>query len=236
MGTYTSKKLLCTIAALPVFLLVCPFTVSAERVNAVAEDQTTLIIYYSRTGTCRIVSDMLKQSLDADVLEVFDQKDRSGRWGYFTAGLDSMLNRYTDIEPSRPDLDSYKTFIIVSPVWNWKLSVPIRTLMHGNRFDGRDLIFFTTGNNEVMKYEKYDDNAPFLKRYLRDYLRKKCEATKLFVQTTGGSIAGYYHVATKNRTLQDIELDIQKHAAAIKQRLDTRLPVSMAKHREDAGQ
>ena len=66
------------------------------------------------------------------------------------------------------------------------------------------MIFITTANNEVTKYENYGDEASFVKRYLRDYLREKCEAMKSFVKSSGCEITGFYHVATLENTDRQI--------------------------------
>ena len=162
----------------------------------------TLIIYYSRTGKSKLVCDVLQTNIHADILEVKDTKGRykPGRLGYYTAGFNSVINRYTAIEAESLNFSSYASIIIVSPVWNWKLSVPIRTFIQQNRFDGKKMIFITTANNEVTKYEKFGDDAPFMKRFFRDYLRKKCAAMKSFVKSSGCEVAGYYHVSTLEKT------------------------------------
>ena len=108
--------------------------------------------------------------------------------------------------PEQPDFSSYSSIIIVSPVWNWKLSAPIRTLIHNNqdKFDGKKMIFITNANEEVTKYEMYGDDAPFLKRYFRDFLRDKCEGMKSLLESSGCTINGYYHVATLEKTDEQI--------------------------------
>ena len=189
-------------------LILCFFLLTTGVAHAeVTADDKTLIVYYSRTGKSKLVCDTLQQHIkNADILEVKDSEERysPGRLGYYNAGFNSVLNRYTPIEPENPDFSTYSSIIIVSPVWNWKLSVPIRTLIHENRFEGKKMIFITTANNEVTKYENYGDEASFVKRYLRDFLRGKYEAMKSFVQSSGCEIKGFYHVATLEKTDKQI--------------------------------
>lgn len=186
------------------FLLV-PGYISAEE----SITDKTLIVYYSRTGKSRLLCDVLQQHISSDLIEVKtldEDRYRLGRIGYYRAAFDSIFNRYIPIEPEQPDFSSYSSMIIVSPVWNWKLSTPIRTLLHKNKdkFDGKKIIFLTNANEEVTKYEIYGDDAPFLKRYFRDYLRDKCEAMKSFAESSGCTITGYYHVATLGKTDKQI--------------------------------
>lgn len=169
----------------------------------------TLIVYYSRTGKSRLLCDALQQQINGDLLEVKpldEDRYRPGRIGYYTAAFDSVFNRYIPIVPEELDVSSYTSIVIVSPVWNWKLSAPIRTLIHNNQeaFDGKSVVFVTSANEEVTKYEVYGDDASFLKRYLRDFLRDKCAAMKSFVESSGCTVAGYHHIATQEKTDEQI--------------------------------
>jgi flavodoxin len=181
----------------------------------------TLIVYYSRTGKSKLVCDVLQKNMHADILEVKDTEGyyKPGRLGYYTAGFNSVLNRYTPIETELKNFSPYESIIIVSPVWNWKLSVPIRAFIQQNRFEGKKMIFITTANNEVTKYEQYGDDAPFMKRFFRDYLRKKCAEMKSFVKSSGCEISGYYHVPTLEKTDAQIKEKILSFVDDLKNRL-----------------
>ena len=124
----------------------------------------TLIIVYSRTGKSMLAAQTLKAQLNADLLEIKDLEDRSGTLGYIGAGYDAFFDRHTAIAPQKADLSPYSNIIIISPIWNWKLSTPIHTFIDNNRFDGKQVIMVTTGNNDIRKYELYDDSAPFFKK------------------------------------------------------------------------
>jgi len=195
------KSVLCLL----ITLLIVPGYAPAEE----STGDKTLIVYYSRSGKTRLLCDVLQQHINSDILEVKpldDDRYRPGRIGYYTAAFDSVFNRYIPIVPEQPDFSSYASIIIVSPVWNWKLSAPIRTLIHDNqnKFVGKKMIFITNANEEVTKYEMYGDDAPFLKRFFRDFLRDKCEGMKSLAESAGCTINGYYHVATLEKTDQEI--------------------------------
>jgi len=204
---------------LTIFLLV-PGYISAEE----SISDKTLIVYYSRTGKSRLLCDVLQQHINSDILEVKpldDARYRQGRIGYYTAAFDSVFSRYIPIVPEQPDFSSYSSLIIVSPVWNWKLSTPIRTLIHENKnkFEGKKMVFITNANGEVTKYEMYGGDAPFLKRYFRDFLRDKCEGMKSLVESSGCTINGYYHIATLKKTDQQIMDKISSFIPDIKKAL-----------------
>jgi len=205
-------------------LLMFPGYVPAED----SIEDKTLIVYYSRTGKTRLLCDALQQQINSDLLEVNpvdEDRYQPGRIGYYTAAFDSVFNRYIPIEPEQPDFSPYSSIIIVSPVWNWKMSAPIRSLIHNNqgKFDGKKMVFITNANEEVTKYEMYGDDAPFLKRYFRDFLRDKCVAMKSFVESSGCEINGYHHVATEEKTDEQIVNELSSLIPDIKKELNGKI-------------
>lgn len=200
------------------FMMLLPLpSIAQERT-----DNKTLIVYYSRTGKSSLISKTLQKELNAQILEIKDLEDRSGTLGYAGAGFDAFFDRHTTIEPANADLSPYSNIIIVSPIWNWKLSTPIHTFIESNRFDGKKLVMFTNGNNDIRKYEQFDDSAPFLKRFFRDYIRGKSKTSRDYVTASGGDYLGHCHVETIeasdaqiiNGTLKQI--DKVKNAFSIK--------------------
>ena len=208
-----------TIAVLTLGLLILlPFPSLAQENT----DNKTLIIYYSRTGKSSLISKTLQKELNAQILEIKDLEDRSGTWGYAGAGFDAFFDRHTDIEPTKVDLSPYSNIIIVSPIWNWKLSTPIHTFIESNRFDEKKLVLFTNGNNDIRKYEKFDDNSPFIKRFFRDYIRGKSKSSRDYVTESGGDYLGHCHVETLEASNEQIisrtytQIDKIKDAFSIK--------------------
>ena len=200
------------------FIMLLPLPSIAQE----STDNKTLIIYYSRTGKSCLISKTLQKELNAQILEVKDLEDRSGTLGYAGAGFDAFFDRHTTIEPAKADLSSYSNIIIVSPIWNWKLSTPIHTFIESNRFDGKKLVMFTNGNNDIRKYEQFDDSAPFLKRFFRDYIRGKSKSSKDYVTASGGDYLGHCHVETLEASDEQIisrthtQLDKIKNVFSVK--------------------
>jgi flavodoxin len=198
------------------FLILFPLSsYAAESVNNEA-----LIVYYSRTGKSKVVCDEIMRNYCVDILELKDLKDRSGAWGFMGAAFDNMFDRYTEIEPKLPDLSKYSLIILVSPIWNWKMSAPIRTFLKDNILKDKKLVVFTTANIDIKKYEKFGDDAPFIKRFLRDYLRKSSKGMRLLAEDSGAEIIRHYHVETKNVTQKQIIERTLDHFADLKLNTD----------------
>ena len=88
-----TKKNLFTIssALLLIAFIIIPLSLPAENNPA----EKSLIIYYSRTGKTKLVSEILKKNLDADILAINDPQDRSGTWGYMKSAYDAFTDNHT---------------------------------------------------------------------------------------------------------------------------------------------
>ena len=164
----------------------------------------TLLVYHSRTGITKLVCETLQKNLNADLLEIKDSKDRTGTLGFISASIDAFRHNHSPIEPEQLDLSSYDFIVVASPVWSWNLSTPIHTLFEKNRFDDKKLVLITTANIHIMKYEEYGDDAPFIKKLLRDYLRGKRKAAVTEIIESGGEFVDHYHIETKGKTSEQI--------------------------------
>jgi len=185
------KLLLITFAIICFLLATVPLSFSAEYPMG-----KTLILYYSLTGNTKATCEVLQEALRADIVEIKDLVDRSGRWGFFKTAIGSLLGMQTKIEPENPDLSPYPNIILGSPIWTGKLSMAIRTLIDKNRFDEKKIVVFTTTN--AFEKEKYK------------------EKSKNLVRKSGGDVAGYYQVLAKeevngekiDRTKEQITEDV----------------------------
>jgi len=190
--------------------------------NAFSEENDaakTLIIYYSRSGKTKLISETLAKNINADILEIKDPKDRSGWWGFMISGLDAFRHVHTPIEPEKPNIAPYSVIIVATPIWSWNVSTPIHTLFEKNSFDGKKLILLTTANIHIMKYEKFGDDAPFIKRYLKGYLRDKRKAAETEVINTKGDFIGHYHFETQNITDEQLLEETLKCADYVRGKL-----------------
>ena len=164
----------------------------------------TLLIYYSRTGKTEIVAETIKTQLNPFVLQIKEIKDRSGTWGYMTAAYDAFMHNHSAIQPEKIDMTAYEKIIVASPVWSWNLCTPIHTLFEKNKFDGKKLVLITTANIPIMKYEQFGEDANFIKKFLKNYLRGKREAAADEILQAGGDFVGHCHIETKNKAEQEI--------------------------------
>jgi len=104
----------------------------------------TLVAFYSRTGTTKKVAEKIAEILVCNLEEIFDIKDRSGAYGYLTAGRDATLRKLTTLQPLENNPADYELVIIGTPIWSWNVSTPIRTYLENNKSKFRQVAFFCT--------------------------------------------------------------------------------------------
>ena len=220
MRNITSTRTKSNVLKKYVLLMLIVFLLTPSYVTS-EEDLTpkTLIIYYSRTGITKQISETLNKNIDADILELKDPIDRSGTWGYMKSAYGAFRHQHAPIEPVQPDISSYSHIIVASPIWSWNLCTPIHTLFEKNRFDEKKLILITTANIHIMKYEPYGDDASFIKRFLRDYLRGKRQAAVSEVVNAGGKFIGHYHFETKARSNDQLITETMKCIDYVKEKM-----------------
>jgi flavodoxin len=116
----------------------------------------TIILYYSRTRKTALVSKILAEKVDADLIEIRDVTKRTGVVNYLKSSIDALREKKTRIEPEKIDLDDYGLIYIGSPTWASKPVPAIVTLIDSLNLHGKDVIPFTTmgsrgGGNVVMR-------------------------------------------------------------------------------------
>jgi flavodoxin len=188
-----SIKLTALVLCMAALLLVPPPLSSTQE----GTHGKVLILYHSLTGNTKACCEVLQKELSADVIEIKDVKNRSGKWGFFKTAIGSLFGSHTKIEPENPDLSSYSSIIIGSPIWTGKLSMATRTLIDKNSFAGKKVIIFTTTN--AFEKEKYKEKS-------KDLVRK-----------AGGDVVGYYQVVAKE------EVDGEKVDRGIERMLEDTL-------------
>ncbi len=103
-----------------------------------------LVVFYSRTSNTRKVSEIIAGQKDADLLEVKDQKSRSGAMGFFLGGFDAIRGKSTSISYNTVDLADYDTVYIGTPVWASKPTPAILEFIRQNDFSSNDVVTFAT--------------------------------------------------------------------------------------------
>ena len=103
-----------------------------------------MVVYYSRIGNTRLMTEAIAQSLEADVEEIKDKKNRMGAFSFIRSGYEAIFKKLVDIKVSGKNTGEYDLIIVGSPVWAGRLSSPVRTCMHLYGHGFKNVAFFTT--------------------------------------------------------------------------------------------
>ena len=93
------------------------------------------IVYYSMSGTCRKVAELIEKEINADLIELVPKKaypDKGFRKFYW-GGKSALMAERPELEAYAFDADSYDFIIFGTPVWASTFVPPLRTFIEENR-------------------------------------------------------------------------------------------------------
>lgn len=115
-----------------------------------------LVAYYSRTGITKKVANKIKESLNCDIEEIIDKKNRKGFFGYIAAGYSALKGSMTEIVEPKLDPSDYDIVIIGTPVWAGRIANAIRAYINKNAGKIKNIMVFCTQSGES-KNKVYND-------------------------------------------------------------------------------
>ena len=121
-----------------------------------------LCMYYSRTGHTKKVMEEVASSLDAELVELSDEKDRSGFLGWLKCGMDAVRRTTTPLKPWKTErpLKDYRLVILGTPVWAGRCSAIMRAFLKKNGRELRSAAYLLTRGGD-QKYEEIFSQMDF---------------------------------------------------------------------------
>ena len=155
----------------------------------------TVILYYSETKKTEVVAKTLANELNADSVLIKDLKERKGFFNRFNSSVDAFREKKTEIYPDKIDLTNYSLIYIGTPTWANNPTPALITLIDKLDLKGKDVVLFTTLSNAG------GENT----------LKRMQEKVKL----RGGRVIESFEVATKDKSLIQLERDSIRIARAL---------------------
>ena len=90
---------------------------------------STLIVFYSYTGTSRRVAQLLAAQQGWPVGEIIEEHPRAGASGTLRCLLDSLLGREPPVRYEGPEPGGFDQVVLVAPVWVYQLAGPMRSFI-----------------------------------------------------------------------------------------------------------
>ncbi|MBY9013688.1 MAG: NAD(P)H-dependent oxidoreductase [Candidatus Lokiarchaeota archaeon] len=119
-----------------------------------------LIAYYSLTGSTKFIAETLKDSIEADILELQPIKELNPEKGsrFMWGGAQSTMKKKPKLEPIEIDPLNYDLIIIGTPVWAWNFTPPIRSFLSMFDLAGKKVALWTcsagAGNRAMDQFKK----------------------------------------------------------------------------------
>lgn len=148
------KKIILALAAVALILVSCKPTTSSETS---AEGKTTLVAYFSATGTTEAVAQLLAQAANADLLEIepaapYTDADLNWRDSLSRSSVemrDPAARPELKVAPA--DLGQYETVFIGFPIW-WAVAPRIiNTFIEAAGLQGKTIIPFATSGGSLVE-------------------------------------------------------------------------------------
>jgi hypothetical protein len=128
---------------------------------------TVLVVCYSYTGTARRLAQLLCSHHGWPLGEVVEEHRRAGASGTLRCILDSLLRRHPAVRYEGPDPADFRTVVLLSPIWMYRLAGPMRSFVAARREALRHVaVIFTMGfggaSNAVAEIAHVLGHAPVL--------------------------------------------------------------------------
>lgn len=103
-----------------------------------------LIVFFSRTGTTRLLAEGIARATDGDLEELRERRSRRGVLGWLRSGYEGTYGKAAEPLAVRHDVTAYDIVFIGSPTWNQALSSPVRGFMQRSQARLANVALFAT--------------------------------------------------------------------------------------------
>ena len=115
-----------------------------------------LIVYYSLTGNTQFIAEALRDTIEADILELKPIKELKADSGtrFMWGGYQSTMK----LKPKLMDFDTnpleYDLIILGTPVWAWNISPPMRSFLSKFDLSGKKIALWMCHQGDGIKAMK----------------------------------------------------------------------------------
>ena len=104
------------------------------------------VVYFTRTGTSKKVAEKIANKLSCKVIEITDNMNWKGIFGFIKGGYYSSRNKAVDVNING-NIDNTDEFILVSPLWAGGLAPASRGFLKKIPADKIHLVVTSNGSN-----------------------------------------------------------------------------------------
>jgi hypothetical protein len=105
-----------------------------DEIEPYSGDQRTLVVYFSQGEATRWVAEDLMWIFGADIEAIDEKRERKTNFiNFMLSGFQSTFKIPSRIEKPMFDPADYDKIFVLSPVWSWSLSPPVRAWLKTNK-------------------------------------------------------------------------------------------------------
>lgn len=123
----------------------------------------TVVIFFSRTGNSKRVATKIADSLGVNLLQITDDKNWSGIWGYLKGGYYASSNKSVNIKVNK-NFEEADQYIVVSPLWAGGPAPSVREFLKNVPTNKVNLVITCKGSNIESALAKYESKVGKMKR------------------------------------------------------------------------
>lgn len=120
------------------------FKVDINKYKNINKDSDTLVVYFSRLGYTKKVAYSKANELNANIIELTTNENIKNTIGFLWCGRYGMHKWRMKINDINIDLKKYKTIIIVTPIWVFDMSSPVRDFIYKYKKDINNVEYIFT--------------------------------------------------------------------------------------------
>lgn len=146
----------------------------------------TSIILYSSNKQIKYISNIIKEKIFSDIVEIKDLNKKTGFLSNLKNNYNAVRSKNTTIEPETINLESYDLILIGTPSTLGGISPAISTFIEKNSFKNKNIIIFTTTNSRTgydvlnsMKEKLEEKEANIINSFIMRVNKKNNEQLKI---------------------------------------------------------
>lgn len=113
----------------------------------------TLVVYYSLTGSTKLIAETIAKTINADILELKPVKELNPESGmkFIWGGAQAVMKKKPKLEKIDLNPLDYDLIFIGSPVWAWRYTPPIRSFLSQFNLSGKRIAIFMCSAGDGQK-------------------------------------------------------------------------------------
>ncbi len=117
-----------------------------------------LIVYYSLSGNTKYIAEVMRESINADLLELKPIKEinSDNSMKYFWGGFQAKMKKKPKLNPITINPLEYDLLVLGTPVWAWNFSPPMRSFLSLYDLAGKNVaLWLCSGGGQGKAMEKF---------------------------------------------------------------------------------